>query len=241
MHLKVLKTLSGRLLRLLVPACHEYVSCHNQKYWDERLSRFPKEFQVPCNALISERIPPFTKQVCDILIEQYCPDSLRSNVEVIKSSEPNQDCLIRRYLGRRRGLEKQSRYKSFSLRIYPRQIDQSEDHKLDEKLYARIMAETLAHLYWEANVDANDVAFVLAPPRKDYVNESSVPSHHNSTFKADMLGDHVVWFLDFDCCSLMSLDAKGVEQAVAAFYRAILTSRHQDATTAQIKCFGRNS
>ena len=219
MHLTVLKSLSGSLPRLLVPACHGYVSCHTQKWWDERLSKFPKEFQVPCNALISERIPPFAKQVRDILIEQYCPDSLRPKIELIKSSDPNQDCLIRPYLGRRRRLEKQSRYKSFSLRNYPLHIDQIEELKLDGKLYARIMAETLAYLYWEANVDANDVEFVLAPPRKDHVNQLDVPSHHNSTIKGEKLGDHIVWILDFDCCRTMTLDAKGVEQAVTAFYR----------------------
>ena len=218
-HVRVVKYLSSSLPRLLVPACHEYGSCHNQKWWDERLSRFPKDFQVPCNALISERIPPFTKQVRDILIEKYCPDSLRPNIELIKSSEPNQDCLIRPYLGRRRRLEKQSRYKSFSLRNYPLHIDQIEELELDEKLYARIMAKTLAHLYWEANVDANDVEFVLAPPRKDHVNQLGVLLHHNSTIEGAVLGNHVVWILDFDCCRTMTLDAKGVEQAVAAFYR----------------------
>ena len=219
MHLTVLKSLSDSLPRLLVPACHEYVSCHNQKWWDERLSKFPKEFQVPCNALISERIPPFTKPVRDILIEQYCPDSLRPNIDLIKSCEPNQDCLIRPYLGRRRRLEKQSRYKSFSLRNYPLHIDQIEELKLDGKIYARIMAETLGHLYWEANVDANDVEFVLAPPRKDHGNQLDVPSRHNSTIKGEKLGDHIVWILDFDCCRTMTLDANGVEQAVTAFYR----------------------
>ena len=218
-HVRVLKNLSGSLPSLLVPACYEYISCHNQNWWDERLARFPKEFQVPCNALISERIPPFTKQVRDILIEKYCPDSLRLNIELIKSSEPNQDCLIRPYLGRRRRLEKQSRYKSFSLRNYPLHIDQIEELKLDGKLYARIMAETLAHLYWEANVDANDVEFVLAPPRKEHVNQLGNPSHHNSAIEGGELGDHVVWILDFDCCRTMNLDAKGVDQAVAAFYR----------------------
>lgn len=219
MHLEVLNCLSGRLPRLLVPDCHEYISCHDQKWREGWLLKFPKEFQIPCNALVSERIPPFTKQVRDSLIDKYCPDSLRPNNELIKSSEPNQDCLIRPYLGRRRRLEKQSRYKSFSLRNYPLHIDQIEELKLDGKLYATIMAETLAHLYWEANVDANDIEFVLAPPRRDHVNQLGVPSHHDSIIKGGKLGDHVVWILDFDCCRTMTLDAKGVEQAVAAFYR----------------------
>ena len=219
MHLRVLKSLSGRFPNLLVPACHEYVSRHDQNWWDERLSNFPTEFQVPCNALVSERIPPFSKQVRDVLIEHYCPDPLRPDIELIKSSEPNRDCLIRPYLGRRRRLEKLSRCKSFSLRNYPLHIDQIEELKLDGKLYARIMAETLAHLYWEANIDANDVEFVLAPPREGHSNQSDAHSPHRSTIESETLGEHVVWILDFDCCKLMTLDAKGVEQAVAAFYK----------------------
>ena len=215
MHKRVLKSLPARFPRLLVPACHEYVSCHDHTWWDERLSRFPKEFQVACNVLVSERIPPFTKQVRDILIERYCPESLRPNIELIKSSEPNRDCLIRPYLGRRRRLEKQSESKSFSLRNYPLHIDQIEELQLDAKLYARIMAETLAHLYWKANVDANDIEFVLAPPREGHLNH--LP--HRSTITSETLGDHVVWILDFDCCRPMTLDAEGVQQAVAAFYK----------------------
>lgn len=219
MHLKVLTSLSGSIPKVYVPSCYEYVFAHNQDWWDKRLSNFPEEFQVPCNALVSERIPPFPKDVRETLIEEYCPSSLRPKIESIKSSEPNQDCLIRPYLGRRRRLEKHSKYKSFSLRNYPLHVDQVEELKLDGKLYASIMAETLAHLYWRANVDANDVEFVLAPPRKDYTDQIGARSAHSSTIGSEKLGEHVIWILDFDCCRQMTLDEKGVEQAVAAFYR----------------------
>ena len=219
MHLRVLNSLSGRLPSLLVPTCHEYVSCHNQNWCEERLSQFPKEFQVACNALVSERIPPFAKQARDILIERYCPEPLRPNIELIKSSEPDHDCLVRPCLGRRRRLEKQSKSKSFSLRNYPLHIDQIEELQLDGKLYARIMAETLAHLYWGAHMDANDVEFVLAPPREGHSNPLIAHLPRRSTIGSETLGEHVVWILDFDCCRPMTLDAKGVGQAVAAFFR----------------------
>ena len=219
MHLQVLKSLSRSFTKVYVPRCHDYVSAHNQTWWDERVLEFSEQYQIPCNALVSERIPPFPKEARDAILNKYCPDSLRPKIELIKSSEPNQDCLIRPYLGRRRRLEKQSRYKSFSLRNYPLHVDQIEELKLDGKLYARIMAETLAHLYWRANVDANDVEFVLAPPRQNHTNQLDPSSASPSTIKSDVLGDHVVWILDFDCCRHMTLDEKGVEQAVAAFYR----------------------
>ncbi len=140
--------------------------------------------------------------------------------EIISSSEPDHDCLIRPYLGRRRRFEMQSRFKAFSLRNYPLHADQIEDLGLDGALYARVMAETLAVMYWKAHIDANDVEFVQAPPAKAdcSVNSGGLLAHH-SVFQSPSLGEHVVWILDFDCCKPMPLDEKGVDQAVAAFYR----------------------
>lgn len=99
MHLKILTSLSGSIPKVHVPSCYEYVSTYNHDWWGEQLSKFPEGFQVPCNSLVSERIPPFPKDVRETLIEEYCPSSLRPQIESIKSSKPNQDCLIRPYLG----------------------------------------------------------------------------------------------------------------------------------------------
>ena len=74
-----------------------------------------------------------------------------------------------------------------------------------------MMAETLAELYWRACVDANDVEFVLAPPRKTPAPQTVI--------KSEVLGDHTMWILDFDCCKNISLDEAGMEQAVIAFYQ----------------------
>ena len=101
----------------------------------------------------------------------------------------------------------------FSLRNYPLHLDQMEELGLgdgDIKGYARTMAEALAMMHWVAEVDANDVEFVLAPPR---AGEEKRPRWRN------VLGEHVMWLLDFDCCRPMAMDEEGVEQAVAAFSR----------------------
>ena len=155
------------------------------------------------------------------MIDKYCPEPLKA---YIRSSESNQDCLIRLYLGRRRRVVRQSKFNAFGLRNFPLHIDQIEELALDAALYTRILAETLADLYWRAHVDANDVEFVLAPPRKEQVSSSAEPSerqpHHSPiTLNSPILGEHAVWILDFDCCKDMSLDESGVKQAVAAFYR----------------------
>lgn len=77
-------------------------------------------------------------------------------------------------------------------------------------VYARVMAETLAVLYWVAHIDGSDVEFVLAPERQGETGR---------VVESGVLGEHTVWLLDFDCCRDMSQDEAGVEQAVAAFYK----------------------
>ncbi|KAL8833618.1 MAG: hypothetical protein Q9170_004166 [Blastenia crenularia] len=197
---------------LHVPACLQFLASDDQIWWAQELSRFPEGFQ-PCNALVTERIPPFSEEVRNRIVEKYCPEKLRPKLGSIKSHKANKDCLIRPYLGRRRRQERRTQLMSFSLRNFPLHLDQIEDLALNGKIYARIMAVTLARLYWQLHIDANDIEFVLAPPRP---KQSAA---RNTVINSQFLGDHVVWILDFDCCKHMAMDEGGVEQAVAAFYR----------------------
>ncbi len=75
--------------------------------------------------------------------------------------------------------------------------------------------ETLAYMYWTAHIDANDVEFLLAPPRHDYGATMTTAR----TIPSPVLGDHCLWLLDFDCCRVMSQDETGVRQAVEAFLK----------------------
>jgi hypothetical protein len=79
---------------------------------------------------------------------------------------------------------------------------------LDTTAYAETMAEALAMMHWGARIDANDVEFVLAPPRAG-----------SSGFQSDYLGTHSLWILDFDCCQPLSMDEAGVERACVAFFK----------------------
>ena len=224
MHRRAFKALSALQSQMIVvPVCHEFVPENDRSWWDEQVSSFPVDYQVPCNILITDRIRPFPAPIRDTLTDLYCPEALRSS---IKSSEPDQDCLIRAYLGRRRRRRgrsaRQLRFQAFSLRNYPLHIDQMEEMNLDTTAYARIMAETLATLYWSARIDANDVEFVLAPPprEKDHRNSTGADAKTSAaTIESHILGNHAMWILDFDCCRDMSLDEASVEQAVAAFYK----------------------
>ncbi|CAF9939039.1 MAG: hypothetical protein HETSPECPRED_001460 [Heterodermia speciosa] len=166
MHKEILYHLVPSIPHLRIPVCHQYLS-RQDPLWDELTLKFPQPFQVPCNSLITERIPPFPQEVRERIIDEYCPNELKAS---IKSSEPDRDCLVRPYLGRRRLPPRTSetsgktRFQPFSLRNYPLHIDRIEDLGLDSTLYAKIMAHTLANIYWKANIDANDIEFVLASP-----------------------------------------------------------------------------
>lgn len=205
MHLRIPNKLPGRI-SIKIPECHRCIASDGQTWWDEKLVGFPNGYQ-PRNALITQRKPPFPQEVRAKLIDIYCPNSVK---DMIHASEADRDCLIRPYLGRRRRLVKNSRVQAFSLRNFPLRIDQIESLKLDGARYARIMADTLAQLFWVAHIDANDIEFVLAPPSNS--NEAKI-------IDSEVLGEHVVWILDFDCCRNMSLDRAGVVQAVNAFFK----------------------
>ena len=217
MHDKILSALPQQSVQ--IPDCYRYVHRTDYAWWDQRLARFPDRFQVPGNALVTERVPPFPASVRYGIIEKYCPEKLVSSIKV---SDADQDCLVRPYLGRSRRQERQTGFHAFSLRNYPLHVDQMEELSLDKAKYARIMAETLAAMYWKAEVDANDVEFVLAPPRRGHRSSSNIHlngSVSNNVIRSPFLGNHTMWILDFDCCRDMSQDEEGVKQAVAAFYR----------------------
>lgn len=107
-----------------IPACYQYIEQSNDLWWNERLDRFPSQFQVACNALITDRIPPFRQTVRDLLVDHYCPSAIQ---ESAKNYAANFDCLVRPSLGRRRRNERRSMFKAFSLRNYPLHIDQMEE------------------------------------------------------------------------------------------------------------------
>lgn len=120
----------------------------------------------------------------------------------IKRSTADKVCIVRAYLGRRRFRRsdystraRPSRFQAVSLRNFPLYIDQMEENLniSPEHLehYSKVMARTLAIMHWLAEVDANDVEFVLAPPRRMGPGSATI---------SNILGQHAVWMLDFDCC-----------------------------------------
>ncbi|KAF3385540.1 hypothetical protein F1880_002130 [Penicillium rolfsii] len=200
-------------LQSQIPVCHKFIDAIDEEWWTRNLSRFPPGY-IPCNVLQSQRIPPLPEAVRHVLIEKYCPPQI---IKQITTSEPDKDCLIRPYLGRRRTKrpDSTSQFAAFSLRNFPLHIDQMESLGLpisDVQKYARAMADTLAVMHWVGEIDANDIEFVLAPPPLNGAGTSK-----GSTL-SNILGEPTVWVLDFDLCRGMTMDLNGVEQATAAFW-----------------------
>ncbi|KAJ5785139.1 uncharacterized protein N7503_010351 [Penicillium pulvis] len=227
MHQRALQSLRKiTTLQIRIPACYGFIEVNNQKWWVKNHQIFPPGFWAPCNMIQSQRIPPFPGHVRGLLIKNYCPPNLRQ--EII-TSEPNKDCLVRPYLGRRRTKKgySTSRFTAFSLRNFPLHLDQIETLMTanDIMQYARVMAETLAMMHWIGEMDGNDIEFVLAPPVRDSCYEKHSEGITRASLSnglkvdSDALGSHSMWALDFDLCRRITMDSKGVQQAAAAFWR----------------------
>ena len=231
MHQRIEISLASAKLPLMnIPTYHRLVDAKDIAFWSERLPKFPHDAThryEACAALVSERIQPFAKAQRERLIDTYCAEDAKTK---IKCSRPDEDCLVRPYLGRRTHNQRPSRF--FCLRNRPLNVDQMENIDLPVQEYARAMADALATVFWGAKVDANDVEFVLAP----------TGTHPDSkTWPSQTLGDHTMWILDFDCCNTMSMDQAGIDQAAAAFFRNDpyypRPGNYNDADIALWQCF----
>ncbi|KAK3341931.1 zinc finger protein-domain-containing protein [Lasiosphaeria hispida] len=191
--------------------------------WANILPRLPSHFTA-CQALISERIMPMPRPARELIVECFWTGSEDMN-EVIFSDKRNEHCLLRPYLGRRKTLlgkgeegPRRSMLKpTISLRNYPLHINQIEALGLPAAEYASAMADALAFLLWEAQIDVCDVEFVLARPRSN--TGDSQPHLGSRSFTPGVLGPHSLWILDFDCCRKLSMDGEGVQLAVERFWR----------------------
>lgn len=180
--------------------------------WASLLPHLPKDFK-PCKALKNERIPPMRQHVRQLLAQKYCGTGGRSGLlseklaaELLYAVTTEQNCLVRPFLGRRRLPRNRPRVISaVSFRNYPLHLDQIEELGLPKEQYAIAMADTLAFLHWEAEVDARDVEFVLARPRQQQP-ASSLPSIGSKPHNPDgVFGPHAMWLLDFDCCKRLAM------------------------------------
>ena len=215
-----------RPLAVHVPRCAGYISKGDNRWWAVNERLFPEEIRHPENLLRSERIPPIHMVARHALINEYCPEGLGVNAML---QDCNKDCLIRLYLGRRRRstIRVKEKVEYFSLRNFKLCLDQMEDLELDCSYYALQMADALAIMHWEAQIDAADVEFVLGGPpclARDPLPalEKLKQLEKNSTTGVDAVQSQAaathMWLLDFNQCQPISMDEEGVHQAVKRFF-----------------------
>lgn len=100
-------------------------------------------------------------------------------------------------------------------------IEELEALGLEMSFYVVGMAEALAFLLWEAQVDAEGVEFVLAPSRVTAGGwpRGSLVQPEAEGPRKEFLGDHVLWMVDFDKCKRLKMRKGAVRRAAAAFLR----------------------
>lgn len=207
MHRRVIAADTTHTLPVRIPQSYEVLET-DDAWWDSNLSRFPPGEEVSRSYRL-ERVPAVGLPIREMLIDKYCRESLK---DATRKSKKNEDCLIRLYTGKRRPAGRPPGI-FFNLRNYSLCIDQMEELGLDPVVIAKALAEALAYCYCNAQVDANDVEFVLAPATTTVTGVSSIP-----IFKL-LEQEFVIWMLDYDCVRPMSQDADGIAQAVHAFWR----------------------
>ncbi|KAK0704641.1 zinc finger protein-domain-containing protein [Lasiosphaeris hirsuta] len=194
------------LYRVNIPESFLFMD-ETSPHWASILARLPPRYTA-CNASVSERIMPMPQNI-------------------VKDST-NEHCLIRPYLGRTRGGQQSPsdtrprRPRVFSLRNFPLHLDQITEFGLPAHEYAIAMADALSFLHWSAEVDANDVEFVLGRCRTQTQSETVSqprPGIGSRGFPPGVLGPHAMWILDFDCCGQLTINEAGVEQAAKCFWR----------------------
>jgi hypothetical protein len=227
MHLRLLAKTSHVRLPFLIPQSHMLLCANHPAY----PSNFPAGVR-PCQTYVQERIPALPVDVRETLIARYCPPRLQ---EQVRKSRRDEDCPVRVYCGKRRSEAEAARQKRFfTLRNYNLCVDQMEELGLEMDALVGVLATALATCYFSAQIDANDCEFVFGRPCDAGVaeeEESVVPGRREHVFAFNMLRpnmagkddamceDMAVWMLDFDCVRRISMDERGMRQAVDAFWR----------------------
>jgi hypothetical protein len=148
---------------------------------------------------------------------------MKKNRELHLAKPENKDCLVRLYLGRR--LKEVTR-SNVALRNFPLHVNDMEHMGLDTFMYAKIMAQALAVLHWQARVDANDVEFVLGSAPKLRAPASAAEMKNSSPNDIKFLGQVLdfnhrsigIWLLDFNQCGDFAEGDAGLKQLVNGFY-----------------------
>ncbi|CRL20435.1 Protein of unknown function DUF3669, zinc finger protein [Penicillium camemberti] len=129
---------------------------HLQNWWRENLSQFPDGTEIGYLFQV-QRILPLPKPSREALIRLYFPKKIHHSAY---EDPDNKACLVRPYLGQRRG-EWEFSHPALSLQNFPLYLDQIEELQLEAVQFSEEMAIGLAIIHWKAQLDGMDMEFVL--------------------------------------------------------------------------------
>ncbi|EME39151.1 hypothetical protein DOTSEDRAFT_75038 [Dothistroma septosporum NZE10] len=208
-----------------VPRYGEYIHPSDELFWNLKIGNLPRGF-TKTYALMTERIFPIPAPVREALFDIYAPVQYRSPAEQARqlTDAKNKDCLVRVYLGRRQ--KRHSASPNFKLRNFEMHVNEMEELSLDTTAFAQSMAQTLSILHWGAQLDANDVEFVLGsaplvkvpPSAADYKKRGPEDAKYigqNFNLHARAVG---LWLLDFNECQAYPENGEGLAQLVKGFW-----------------------
>ncbi|KEQ91710.1 hypothetical protein AUEXF2481DRAFT_32880 [Aureobasidium subglaciale EXF-2481] len=156
--------------------------------------------------LFSERILPLQAPIPEMLLRSVYPKSTKIQRAACLNMPENNNCLVRLYLGRRGVDRSKSSVENMTLRNFPLHVDEMERLNLPVPMYVEAIAEALALMHWSANIDANDVEFILGSSRQDL--SSSQDQGHSAS----------IWLLDFNQCRKFNEDKAGLKLLVDGFW-----------------------
>lgn len=203
-----------------VPMPLQYRNQDDTKWWDRNRAKWPNSaLREPTDLLVSERIMPLPQIIRQSLIQFYCPPHLRS---AAIEDPNNRDCLVRVYLGVRRRNHVSG--PNFSLRNFEADLSIIDQLALEKAQHARAMAICLSEMHWKVHVDAAGVEFVLgtAPERvaiKAVKIQNLPPRTSTEALLRSKRRSAHLWLLDFNQCREITLDDRGVSQAINAYWQ----------------------
>ncbi|KAL9104877.1 MAG: hypothetical protein Q9163_000194 [Psora crenata] len=229
MHARILEALDASPVKInvRVPICHGFIGRADSSWWSENHDQFPEDSRSPGNLLITERILPLPQIVRNALIDAYFPVSRgQPSKQQAKVDRKNKDCLARVYLGKRRDPTRRPS-PFFTLVNFNLHLDQMEELGLEVELFTKYLADALALLHWVALIDADDVEFVLGSTATIIHTKSpkaavlaKLPPNSTTIGPVDFKKGAIhLWLLDFNRCHAITMDEKGVDEAVKAFFR----------------------
>ncbi|KAJ5945299.1 hypothetical protein N7516_005467 [Penicillium verrucosum] len=180
-----------------------------ENWWRENLRRFPKNTRKTGYLFQVQRILPLPKPCREALIRLYFPKTMHESA--LKDPD-NKACLIRPYLGQRRG-ERELSNPALSLQNFPLYLDQIEELELEAIQLSEEMAIGLATIHWKACLDGMDMEFVLGSATTNGELPTVVENFKTVAPFDIPAGDFKrrqvhLWMLDFDKADQLCLHVK---------------------------------